>query len=156
MKVALAGLCVALAAGIVGACRQHGFGRGGPADNSYCFVCHTNFKEDSLATRHARKGIGCASCHGESDAHSADEDNLTAPDVMFAKEKIAPFCMNCHPRRKIARKREHKAILAGTATENRHCTDCHGTHRMAVRTRRWDKTTGELIPAPSVDTWRGE
>jgi len=25
------------------------------------------------------------------------------------------------------------------------CTDCHGRHRLAHRTRRWDKATGKLL-----------
>jgi hypothetical protein len=25
------------------------------------------------------------------------------------------------------------------------CTDCHGSHKLKVRTRMWDKETGKLI-----------
>ena len=30
------------------------------------------------------------------------------------------------------------------------CTDCHGQHRMKVRTRVWDKETGKLIKDDGV------
>ena len=30
------------------------------------------------------------------------------------------------------------------------CTDCHGMHRMAHRTRRWDKITRKLIKDDGV------
>ena len=26
------------------------------------------------------------------------------------------------------------------------CTDCHGAHRMAQRSVRWDKVTGKVLP----------
>ncbi len=30
------------------------------------------------------------------------------------------------------------------------CTDCHGEHRLKVRTRRWDKETGKLVSDDGV------
>ena len=33
---------------------------------------------------HAKENVGCMKCHGASRAHRNDEDNVTAPDKMFA------------------------------------------------------------------------
>ena len=114
-----------------------------PADNSFCYVCHLNFKADTLAERHKVAGVGCMYCHGNSDDHSADEDGLTPPEVMFRPDKINPACMTCHNghRRKY---RSAPAVVLKSAPATP-CTGCHGDHRLAVRTRRWDKTTGKLI-----------
>jgi len=110
------------------------------ADNSRCHVCHMNYVQEDMAVVHARARIGCADCHGESDAHIADESwswggRGTAPDVMYPPEKINPFCMGCHPKEKIATE-SHEPLLAGTM-EAKYCTDCHGKHRLAQRRCKW-------------------
>lgn len=110
------------------------------ADNSRCFVCHLNYAQESLAVVHAKADIGCAKCHGASDAHIADEswswgENGTAPDIMYPRPKINPFCLGCHPQDKIDAE-QHKALFAGDA-EKKYCTDCHGTHRLAERKCKW-------------------
>jgi hypothetical protein len=109
------------------------------ADNSRCHVCHINFAREQLALTHARKGVGCATCHGPSDAHIADESwasggKGTAPDIMFPPDKINPGCLHCHEA-KLDRDK-HKSFLAGQ-TDQRLCTDCHGKHKMAQRKCRW-------------------
>jgi len=120
------------------------------ADNSRCHVCHINFADEELAVEHARADVGCETCHGPSDAHCNDEDNITPPDVMFPVARINPTCMGCHPRDEISIL-PHRAWLNGTAPEGkRHCTGCHGDHRIGYRTRRWDKVTGELIQDDKV------
>jgi hypothetical protein len=119
------------------------------ADNSRCHVCHINYADEELAVQHARADISCEQCHGSCDAHCSDEDNITPPDIMYPLEKINSFCMSCHPKDAIDTQ-PHEALLAGTATENKYCTDCHGTHRLEYRTRRWDKTTGELTEDDKV------
>ena len=113
------------------------------ADNSRCHHCHLNYIDEELAVVHARAQIGCADCHGNCDAHIADESwasggNGTAPGVMYTKEKINPFCLDCHPREKIEKtdKTQHKALFAGTSTE-KYCTDCHGDHRLTERKCTW-------------------
>jgi len=110
------------------------------ADNSRCFVCHANYLDEKIAVTHARANIGCARCHGESDAHIADESwgsggNGTAPDTMYPKEKINPSCMRCHTKDKIDTP-QHKPVFA-TDTEKKVCTDCHGDHRLTVRRCKW-------------------
>jgi hypothetical protein len=110
------------------------------ADNSRCFVCHVNYMQEDIAVTHARANIGCAHCHGECDEHIADESwasggNGTAPDIMYPRPKINPFCMGCHPKDKIDTE-QHKPLFADTAGE-KVCTDCHGKHRLEVRKCKW-------------------
>ena len=117
-----------------------------PADNSRCHVCHMNFEDEDLAVTHAKNGIGCEECHGKSKAHAADEDNITAPDIMYPKSKITAACEKCHTSTTLAKTEQHKSVLAGTANDRTACTDCHGEHRMNNRRNRWDKETGKLLP----------
>ncbi|MHC4658261.1 MAG: hypothetical protein ACYS83_03665 [Planctomycetota bacterium] len=119
------------------------------ADNSRCHVCHINYADEELAVVHARANISCEQCHGACDAHCSDEDNVTPPDIMYPLEKINSFCMVCHPKDKIDIQ-PHELVLAGTATEKKYCTDCHGNHRLGYRTRKWDKETGELLEDDKV------
>ena len=110
------------------------------ADNSRCFVCHINYMQEDIAVLHARSNIGCADCHGDSDAHIADEswswgENGTAPDIMYRLEELNEFCMSCHPKDKIDLE-QHQPLFAGTG-EEKYCTDCHGEHRLARRKCKW-------------------
>ena len=141
-----------LAVAIVACCRPSGDGVGArsapkqPANNSSCHVCHMNYEEDKLAVRHARIGVGCVKCHGESSAHCNDENNVTPPDLMYPAGKISPSCMRCHPAQKLAAADMHTLHFVGTAEEKKRCTECHGSHRLARRSVRWDKATGKLLP----------
>lgn len=99
--------------------------------NSRCYVCHLNFKSEKLVQIHASKGIGCADCHGASDAHIADESwswggKGTPPDRMYSRSTVQENCITCHP--------DHRL----TVQSERTCTDCHGNHRLPVRKVRWD------------------
>lgn len=114
------------------------------ADNSRCHVCHMNFEDEELAVVHARNGVGCTTCHGESDAHSDDENNVTPPDIMYPKKAINVSCRKCHD--PLAEVESHGPVFADPENAGP-CTDCHGEHRMAYRTHRWNRKTGELITA---------
>jgi len=110
------------------------------ADNSRCHVCHLNFEQEEMALTHARANIGCAKCHGPSDAHIADESwasggNGTAPDIMFPPDKINPSCMECHPKEKIGT--DTRCLFLAGASDKEYCTDCHGKHHMASRRCKW-------------------
>ncbi|MHC4505968.1 MAG: multiheme c-type cytochrome [Planctomycetota bacterium] len=118
------------------------FTRVRPADNSYCFVCHLNYQEEPLAENHRAHGIGCAKCHGPSDAHVEDEAAETAPETMYARSRINPACRACHA--EPALRTECKSAVSTAAAAPGVCTDCHGEHRLVERTRKWDKKTGEL------------
>jgi hypothetical protein len=136
------------------------------ADNSYCLVCHINLEVEKLVDIHRPKGVGCETCHGLSDKHSADEDHLTAPEIMWTKEQINLRCQTCHARAELLKSKDggdshkeaferwEKPAAAATATataaedddeSERYCTDCHGDHHITNRTRQWDKHTGKLL-----------
>ena len=139
-----------------------------PADNSFCYVCHRNFEKEPLNVKHTKIGIGCEQCHGISERHSADEDGITPPETMYSKARINPSCMKCHTAEKLKKSDKHQAALAMMKNEGKSladkllqvmpeaasakwiCTDCHGQHRMKVRTRIWDKETGKLIKDDGV------
>jgi len=110
------------------------------ADNSRCYVCHLQYQQEELSLDHARAGIRCADCHGESDAHMADESPIwggegTPPDIMYTKDEINSACQKCHHRDKID-KAAHQAFFAGNAPQ-KVCTDCHGNHRLPERKCTW-------------------
>lgn len=110
------------------------------ADNSRCHVCHINYAQENIALAHARADIGCADCHGSSDAHIADEswswgENGTPPDTMYRRDEVNSFCMGCHPRNQISPE-EHTPLFEDVA-EQMSCTDCHGQHRLARRKCKW-------------------
>ncbi|MCL5270060.1 MAG: cytochrome c3 family protein [bacterium] len=116
-----------------------------------CHDCHANYLEEPFAVAHDKAGVTCLSCHGESMAHSGDENNITPPEVMYAREAIAPKCRQCHPDHNAAaidvivlwQRRGLQKLDARQLV----CTDCHGEHRLKVRTVEWDKKTGKPLPA---------
>ncbi len=120
------------------------------ADNSYCYVCHVNYDGEELTQNHEIAGVGCETCHGISEEHSADEDGITPPDRMFLKDQINRFCTTCHAQADIDRCGEHKPLFDKESGDKHVCSDCHGNHSMAVRTRIWDKETGELVSDDGV------
>jgi hypothetical protein len=109
------------------------------ADNSRCYVCHANFQKEDLAVTHARAEIGCAKCHGACDAHIDDESwtsggKGTAPDKMYARNKVIPFCVTCHE----VSKRDTPGCQFPQLTEKKACTDCHGKHHLPTpRKCKW-------------------
>jgi len=120
------------------------------ADNSYCYVCHLNYDGEELTQNHEIAGVGCETCHGVSEQHSADEDGITPPERMFSKNEIHSFCTTCHTKAEIEHVDEHKPLFQKGSGDTHVCTDCHGDHEMAVRTRIWDKKTGELVSDDGV------
>lgn len=114
-----------------------------------CNDCHMGYIDEPLALAHAKAGMSCDSCHGKSRAHYSDESNTTPPDKMYPAEKINPFCQGCHhshdvqPGKVVALWMKRKSDK--TDPEKILCTDCHGEHRMNVRTIIWDKETGKRL-----------
>ena len=111
------------------------------ANNSRCFVCHINYMQEQLTVGHAKAGIGCAQCHGPSDAHTADESwasggNGTAPDIMYPPEKIDPSCVACHKVDQLMASK-HAEYLSGKLKDKKTCVDCHGQHHMVIRRCKW-------------------
>ena len=118
-------------------------------DNMACFVCHANYAGEFLAARHAAANVGCVTCHGDSFAHRNDENNTTPPETMYPAREIDPFCQGCHNSHDVpAQKVLARWIELGIDKEDAGrivCTDCHGEHRMKIRTVIWDKQTGKLL-----------
>lgn len=119
------------------------------ADNEACLVCHGDYREEPLANWHAKEEIGCMKCHGSSEAHRADEDNITPPEIMFPARKIDAACRACHedhdaPARKVIETWQ-KRCPQKTDPAQIVCTDCHGEHRRPFRVVHWDKETGKLL-----------
>lgn len=117
-----------------------------PADNSFCYVCHINWKQEEFVVTHRLAGIACYDCHGNSEEHADDEEHIAAPGIMFPKDKANASCITdkCHPPGKMKEEIGHRPFYAG-APEQKYCTDCHGEHRLMKRKRRWDKITRKLI-----------
>ncbi len=118
-------------------------------DNQFCYVCHGNYKGEELVLAHAKEAVGCVDCHGESFPHRNDEGNITPPDKMYAPGDVDEMCGRCHKRHNVPA----MDVIAGwqrrcpTKTDPKTivCTDCHGGHRLKLRTVWWDKKTGKLI-----------
>ncbi|MBT3199054.1 MAG: hypothetical protein HN350_03970, partial [Phycisphaerales bacterium] len=124
------------------------------ADNSFCYVCHINFKKEPFVLQHRAANIGCSDCHGESLPHADDEDNATAPMIMYTKQVVNASCgkSGCHSEKRMKKVTSHKAWYAAggpkgsdTKTGKKYCTDCHGMHKIDERQRKWDKKTKILI-----------
>ena len=117
--------------------------------NESCYVCHNNYKEEPFAVSHAKEGVGCIKCHGDSFAHRNDEDNITPPDRMYPAEAIEAACAECHDTHDAPAKdvltRWQQCCPQKTDVSQIVCTDCHGKHRLERRTVRWDKKTGKLL-----------
>jgi hypothetical protein len=134
--------------------KASGKSKGKRADNHACHVCHTNYQDEELALSHAEADVGCIKCHGESIAHRNDENNITPPDTMYPTAAIDTACVKCHethdaPARKVLARFAERG-LGKKSPDQVVCTDCHGEHRLKLRTVRWDKKTGKLIT--SADT----
>jgi len=117
--------------------------------NRACYVCHANYETEPLAVWHAKANIGCADCHGESSPHKNDENHTTPPDHMYPRDRIDAFCTHCHeshdvPAAKVVARWQQRNS-DGASEQTPVCTTCHGEHRLARRTMRWNKETGELL-----------
>ena len=129
--------------------------KGAAADNTACFVCHANYREEILAVQHAEKKVGCVDCHGDSYPHRNDENNTTPPDIIYPKDKIVGACRKCHETHDVPAV-EVIALWLKRYPEGKDvkvivCTDCHGAHRLKIRNVRWDKKTRKLILKENQD-----
>ncbi len=133
--------------------REEGEGQeeetGQTADNYHCFVCHGNYRGETLTQVHAAANIGCMQCHGSSDAHRGDEANITPPERMFPVSEINSYCRTCHKKHDVEPEKVMNRWLDRaphrTGARRTVCTDCHGEHRLQSRDTRWNKRTGDLL-----------
>ena len=121
-------------------------------DNLRCYACHATLEDEPLVAFHAGGGVSCEKCHGASKVHTNDEDNLTAPEIMYPPERIAAACWECHP--EVKPPKGFQPPVAEDAKKT--CTECHFQHRLLRRDRVWDKSTGKLLSKPPVNRMTGE
>jgi len=117
-------------------------------DNSACYVCHGNYDGEELVVTHGKEEVGCIDCHGESNDHRNDEDNITPPDTMYALVEVDDMCGECHDShdataREVLERWQQRC--PDKAADEVVCTDCHFHHRLERRVVRWNKKTGEVI-----------
>jgi len=88
----------------------------------------------------------CQGCH---DAHDISARKIIAAWIRQKAKKPDVTCQGCHedddvpPQKVVALWKERDRDKSDPAAIV--CTDCHGDHRMKVRTVIWDKETGELL-----------
>ena len=88
----------------------------------------------------------CRSCHT---AHDILPREIITRWLKKKSEKANTSCQGCHesdnvPPEKVATRWKELAIDK-TDPDKIVCTDCHGDHRMKVRTIIWDKKSGKLL-----------
>ena len=124
-------------------------GKKSEADNGPCFVCHANYKKEPLAVKHAAHNVGCMNCHGASEAHRNDENNITPPEIMYPLATLDAACRECHQHHDVTARHVVAQFVkknpGRTDVSQLVCTDCHGEHRLAHRTVHWDRATGKLL-----------
>lgn len=91
----------------------------------------------------------CQGCH--STAHDIPPKTIIARWLELCKKEAKPSCAGCHkeddvpPAKVVARWKEKGLDKAKTDPGKIVCTDCHGDHRMRIRTVIWDKKSGKLL-----------
>ena len=90
-------------------------------------------------------------CHGISLAHRNDEDNVTAPDKMYAPARIDNACRECHEDHNASARKVIAMFQArfppNTDPKKVVCTDCHGEHRLKVRSVSLGQEHGQTAGA---------
>ena len=105
-----------------------------------CKPCHSENTADFLNHPHAKTGLSCNTCHGDSVAHresggGADPDRVAAPD------EVPALCGTCHDQ-PAANTAGSVATLLGQYQASKHgvfvaerskvrapnCATCHGAH----------------------------
>ncbi len=124
--------------------------------NENCFVCHGNYRTESLVLSHAKQRVGCIRCHGESLPHQRDEDHRTPPDTMYGREGVDTMCRACHethdvPAVKVLQ-RWRQRCPQKTDPETIVCSDCHYEHRLASRSVVWDRKSRKPASAGKAKT----
>ena len=117
--------------------------------NGGCYVCHGNYRTESLVQSHAKEKVGCIECHGQSIPHQVDEFHRTPPGKMYGPHNVNAMCGKCHeehnaPARKVIERWQQRCAAKADPKEIV-CTDCHFEHRLSSRTVVWDKKTGKLV-----------
>jgi len=117
--------------------------------NENCYVCHGNYRTESLVQSHAKETIGCVRCHGQSLPHQVDEFHRTPPDKMYGRQDVDKMCHKCHdvhdaPAVKVLQ-RWRQRCSPKTDPKEIACTDCHYDHRLPSRNVVWDRQTRKVV-----------
>ena len=88
------------------------------ADAGVCARCHVNVVLEWGISGHLDAGTACVDCHGQSEAHVANERNEIKPDRVPRGKQIAGLCMTCHD----AGCPETLKVAS--------CNDCHHVHAL--------------------------
>ena len=94
----------------------------------------------------------CKGCH---DAHDVPPKKIIATWMKQKSKKPNVTCKGCHkeddvpPEKVVSRWKE--LDIDKSYPKKIVCTDCHGQHRMKVRTVIWDKETGKLLSTNKGD-----
>ena len=90
----------------------------------------------------------CQDCHT---AHDIPPRTIIARWLKRSEKEANPSCSGCHeeddvpPEKALARWKERGLDKSKTDPGKIICTDCHGDHRMKIRTVIWDKRSGKLL-----------
>jgi formate-dependent nitrite reductase cytochrome c552 subunit len=90
----------------------------------------------------------CRKCHSSHDVPALKV--VSRWKERIGDEKTDVLCKECHeshdfPAAKVVRKWQERTGQK-EQVEPITCTDCHGNHRLKLRSVRWDKKTGILLP----------
>lgn len=124
--------------------------------NISCFNCHgessahqndeNNITPPEILYSADKIDSFCRGCHK---IHDISPRDIIADWMKKKAEKKNTSCKGCHesddvpPEKVVARWKE--VALDKTNPGQIVCTDCHGDHRMKVRTIIWDKNSGKLL-----------
>ena len=90
----------------------------------------------------------CQKCHTSHDVPPAKVVRLWKERT--GDEKTDVLCKECHETHDITAaaviRKWQKRTGQKEQVEPIVCTDCHGNHRLKLRSVRWDKKTGKLLP----------
>jgi len=67
----------------------------------------------------------------------------------MSRGKINGYCVDCHGAEAIKAVGAYEGVF-DAGKKKPVCTDCHGQHRLKVRTRIWNKDTGEQVSDDGV------
>ena len=70
--------------------------RAGVDQAGVCSRCHVSSSLEWSISKHSKAGTNCQSCHGESLAHVANEQDAIKPDRRPRGAAIAMLCQSCH------------------------------------------------------------
>ena len=96
----------------------------------------------------------CRGCHT---AHDIPPRTIIARWLKRSEKEANPSCCGCHeeddvpPEQVVVRWKERSLDKNETDPGNIICTDCHGDHRMKLRTVIWDKASGRLLRTNTGD-----